>query len=82
LVCVIKKRLFFFTFNNILALDNDAVDELTASLQVDEQGSNERGLILAATFYWHTKQLDKARDLAQKALDAQPNYVPAQVTIS
>lgn len=55
------------------------MDELTAALQTDEHASNERGLILAATFYWHTKQLDKARDLAQKALDAQPNFVPAQV---
>jgi hypothetical protein len=59
--------------------DREAVEELTKALPSGEQASNERGLLLAATFHWHNKQLDKARDLAQKAIDAQPNYIPAQV---
>jgi tetratricopeptide repeat protein 21B len=59
-------------------VDREAVEELTRCLPGDEHASNERGLLLTATFHWHNKQLDKARELAQKAIDAQPNFIPAQ----
>ncbi len=57
------------------------MEELTAALVIDEQSANERGLLLAASLYWHLRQHDKAREYSQKVLDSQPNYLPAQVYI-
>jgi len=65
--------------NKNKVVDTDAVKEYTAKLTIEEKSTNERALIQAAYFCWHTKRHDKARDYVSKALEMAPSNVTAQI---
>ena len=59
-------------------VDDEALEALELTMGSIESGAKQSDLLVAATFLFHTKEWNKARELARKILDVQAASTQAQ----